>query len=113
MPSSAPAQPPWAPERCRSVRLLDEFGDGWNGARLGFGDGITPAGVALEAAMLSVGLRVGDEVICPALAPARLVAAIVRAGGIPCFVDVDSRTGGMRPDAVDAAVREGRGHVVT
>ena len=66
----------------------------------------TTAGVALEAAMLSVGLKVGDEVICPAFAPARLVAAIVRAGGIPCFVDVDSRTGGMRPEAVEAAISD-------
>ena len=66
----------------------------------------TTAGVALEAAMLSVGLKVGDEVICPAFAPARLVAAIVRSGGIPRFVDVDSRTGGMPAEAVEAAITE-------
>jgi dTDP-4-amino-4,6-dideoxygalactose transaminase len=66
----------------------------------------TTAGVALEAAMLSVGLHVGDEVICPAFAPARLVAAIVRSGGIPRFVDVDSRTGGMRSEAVEAAITD-------
>lgn len=66
----------------------------------------TTAGVALEAAMLSVGLQVGDEVICPALAPARLVAAIVRSGGIPRFVDVDPLTGGMPSNAVEAAISD-------
>lgn len=66
----------------------------------------TTAGVALEAAMLSVGLRVGDEVICPALAPARLVAAIIRSGGIPRFVDVDPLTGGMPSEAVEAAISD-------
>ncbi|MCP4796467.1 MAG: DegT/DnrJ/EryC1/StrS aminotransferase family protein, partial [Phycisphaeraceae bacterium] len=66
----------------------------------------TTAGVALEAAMLSVGLRMGDEVICPAFAPARLVAAIVRSGGIPRFVDVDPLTGGMPSDAVEAAISD-------
>ncbi|MCH2162410.1 MAG: DegT/DnrJ/EryC1/StrS aminotransferase family protein, partial [Phycisphaerales bacterium] len=64
------------------------------------------AGIALEASLLALHLEPGDEVICPALAPARLVSAIARTQGIPVFVDVDARHGSLRSDAVEPAITE-------
>ena len=68
--------------------------------------GAGTAGIALEASLLALHLEPGDEVICPALAPARLVSAIVRAHGTPVFVDVDARHGALRSDAVEPAITE-------
>jgi perosamine synthetase len=53
------------------------------------------ASAALEAAFRSLGLTSDNEVICPAYAPARLVAAIIRAGVKPRFIDAQPRTGGI------------------
>lgn len=62
------------------------------------------AGLAVEAAMLSLGLRPGDEVVCPAYGPARLVNGIVRAGGCPRFIDAHPVTGGYDASRIEAAV---------
>ena len=54
----------------------------------------TPS-LALQAAVLALGIEEGDEILCPALAPARLVLAITRSGATPVFVDVHPRHGAM------------------
>jgi dTDP-4-amino-4,6-dideoxygalactose transaminase len=64
------------------------------------------SGIAIEAAMLTVGLRLGDEVVCPAYGPARLVAGISRAGGRPRFVDAQPRTGGYDTSRMEAAIND-------
>ena len=64
------------------------------------------SGIAIEAAMLTVGLRLGDEVVCPAYGPARLVAGISRAGGRPRFVDAQPRTGGYYTTRMEAAIND-------
>lgn len=64
------------------------------------------AGIALEAAMLSIGLRLGDEVVCPAYGPARLVSGIVRAGGRPRFVDAHPGTGGYDTAKIEPAIND-------
>ena len=65
----------------------------------------TPS-IALEASLLALRLESGDEVICPALAPTRLVSAICRVGATPSFVDVDARHGTLLSDAVEPAINE-------
>ena len=64
------------------------------------------AGLAIEAAMLSLGLRPGDEVVCPAYGPARLVNGIVRAGGRPCFIDSHPGTGGYDTSRIEALMSD-------
>ena len=65
----------------------------------------TPA-LALQAAVMAMGIGPGDEVLCPALAPARLVLAITRCGAIPIFVDVHPRHGAIEAEAAEAAITE-------
>ena len=64
------------------------------------------AGVAMETAFLALELRPGDEVVCSAYAPARLVAGIVRAGAIPRFVDAQPRTASIDATHLEAAIGE-------
>ncbi|MCP4835969.1 MAG: DegT/DnrJ/EryC1/StrS aminotransferase family protein [Phycisphaera sp.] len=76
-----------------SVATLEEVA----GRTLGrpFAVAANSASAALEAAFRALGLAPDDEVICSAYAPARLVAAIVRAGLQPCFIDAQPRTAGI------------------
>ena len=60
--------------------------------------------LALQAAVLAMGIEQGDEILCPALAPARLVLAITRSGATPVFVDVHPRHGAMRAEAAEKAL---------
>ena len=64
------------------------------------------ASLALQASLLAMNISQGDEVLCPALAPARLVLAIVRAGATPVFVDVHPRHGAMHADSAEQAITE-------
>lgn len=47
---------------------------------------------ALQLALAGAGITPGDEVIVPTVTSGATATAIVRAGGRPIFVDVDSRT---------------------
>jgi dTDP-4-amino-4,6-dideoxygalactose transaminase len=60
--------------------------------------------IALELACLAAGIGPGDEVLVPALTFVSTASAIIRAGGIPVFVDVDPKTYCLDPDAVAAAI---------
>ena len=71
-----------------------------------YGVAASSAGVALEAAMLTLGLRSGDEVICSAYSPARIVGSIIRAGATPRFVDAQPRTGSIDPDQLESVMND-------
>ena len=62
---------------------------------------VTNGTVALQIALQMAGVRNGDEVLLPALTFVAGANAIVHAGGIPHFVDVDASTLGV--DAVALA----------
>lgn len=66
----------------------------------------TSAGIGIEAAMRALELEPGDEVICPAYAPIRLVNGIVRSGATPRFVDVQPRSGGVDTDRLESVVSD-------
>jgi aminotransferase in exopolysaccharide biosynthesis len=53
---------------------------------------------ALHLLLLSAGIQNGDEVITQSLSFAATAAAIVHAGGVPVFVDVERETLGMSPE---------------
>ena len=66
----------------------------------------TSAGIGIEAAVRALELGPGDEVICPAYAPIRLVNGILRSGATPRFVDVQPRSGGVDTDRLESVVSD-------
>src|ERR1041384_2044361 len=60
--------------------------------------------VALYSAVHALGLKVGDEVIVPAYPWDGTAIAILQAGGVPVFADVDPDTYCLDPKAVRAAI---------
>jgi aminotransferase in exopolysaccharide biosynthesis len=61
--------------------------------------------VALHMLLLAVGIKPGDEIITQSLSFAATAAAIVHAGGVPIFVDVDRETLGMSPASLESFLR--------
>jgi perosamine synthetase len=59
---------------------------------------------ALVLALAAAGVRAGDHVIVPAYSFVATALAVVHAGAIPIFVDVDADTGLIDPEAVGRAV---------
>ncbi len=65
----------------------------------------TASGTAsLHLALVGAGVQAGDEVIVPALTFIATAQAVVAAGGIPVFVDIDPDTHCMSPRAAAAAI---------
>ena len=63
---------------------------------------VTSGTVALQVALQVGGLQPGDEVLVPALTFVAAANAVVHAGGVPHFVDVDEETLGVGPAALSA-----------
>jgi perosamine synthetase len=61
---------------------------------------------ALEAAVLALGLKEGDEVIMPAFTIISCAAAIVKAGAKPVLVDADPLHWNMKVEDVEAKITE-------
>jgi dTDP-4-amino-4,6-dideoxygalactose transaminase len=59
---------------------------------------------ALELAAVLVGLKPGDEVICPSFTFSSTATAIVSRGAVPVFVDIEPRTLNIDPVAAEAAI---------
>ncbi|MFD2080550.1 DegT/DnrJ/EryC1/StrS family aminotransferase [Actinopolymorpha cephalotaxi] len=59
---------------------------------------------AEHLALLALGLRPGDEVITTPLTFVATATAILHAGGVPVFVDVEPSTGNLDPERVEAAI---------
>jgi dTDP-4-amino-4,6-dideoxygalactose transaminase len=89
---------PFAPE---SKALEDEFAS-FVGARRCL---LTHCGTsALLIALAAAGVRAGDEVIVPAYSFVATPLAVLQAGAVPVFADVDVATGCLDPSAAEAAV---------
>jgi len=59
---------------------------------------------ALHVALLAVGVGPGDEVICPSFTFIATANAIVHAGAIPVFVDIEPDTYNIDPELVEDAI---------
>ena len=75
-------------------------------ARVGRKHGVAVANgsVALDAAVVALGIGRGDEVILPTSTIISCASAIVRAGATPVLVDCDPQTWNMDPDYVEARI---------
>ncbi len=58
----------------------------------------------LHLGLLSAGIGPGDEVIVPSFSFAATANAVVLAGGVPIFADIDPETFCLNPSSVQAAV---------
>ena len=86
-------------------RYAGEFADRFaamHGARYGLC--LTNGTIALVAALQAAGLRFGDEVIVPAYTWDGTATAVLFAGGVPVFADIDPDTYCLAVDAVRAAI---------
>jgi perosamine synthetase len=89
---------PYAPE---SMALEEEFAS-FVGAKHCL---LTHCGTsALLVALVAAGVRAGDEVIVPAYSFVATPLAVIHAGAVPVFADVDVATGCLDPTAAEAAI---------
>lgn len=65
---------------------------------------VSNGSVALDAAVLALGLKKGDEVIMPTFTIISCAAAVVRAGAIPVLVDSDPLTWNMDIRHIEAKI---------
>jgi perosamine synthetase len=75
-------------------------------ARVGreYGIAVCNGSVALDAAVVALGLGKGDEVILPTFTIISCAAAIVRAGAVPVVVDSDPLTWNMDVSQIEAKI---------
>lgn len=75
-------------------------------ARVGrkYGVAVSNGSVALDAAVVALGIGVGDEVILPTFTIISCAAAVVRAGAVPVVVDCDPNTWNMDIAQIEARI---------
>ena len=59
---------------------------------------------ALHAAIMAVGVKAGDEVICPSFTFVATAEAVALAGAKPVFADIDPKTYNLSPASVEKAL---------
>jgi perosamine synthetase len=85
--------------------FVKRFEEGF-AARVGrkYGIAVCNGSVALDLAVVALGIGPGDEVIVPTFTIISCAAAVVRAGAIPVYVDCDPVTFNMDPDLLRSTV---------
>jgi perosamine synthetase len=75
-------------------------------ARMGrkYGVAVSNGSVALDAAVVALGIGPGDEVILPTFTIISCAAAVVRAGAVPVVVDCDPATWNMVVAQIEARI---------
>jgi aminotransferase EvaB len=87
-----------------SVAAFEEAFAGYCG--VGHGIGVDNGTSAVMLALLAIGVGPGDEVVTVSNTAVPTVSAIVSAGGVPRFVDIDPDTFLMDAAALEAAVTD-------
>jgi perosamine synthetase len=64
---------------------------------------VTNGTIAIDLALMAVGIQPGDEVIVPSFTYFATASAVNRMGAVPVFVDVEEETLGLDPDKLAAA----------
>src|SRR5450759_3989436 len=75
-------------------------------ARMGrkYGVAVSNGSVALDAAVVALGIGAGDEVILPTFTIISCAAAVVRAGAVPVVVDCEPDTWNMDVAQIEARI---------
>ena len=71
-----------------------------------FGVSVGSRGAAFEVALRALGIGAGDEVLLPALGSVEAADAVARVNATPVFADVDPRSLGLCPIAVESRIGE-------
>jgi dTDP-4-amino-4,6-dideoxygalactose transaminase len=87
---------------CPKATELEHRFAAYQGCR--YGIALATGAAALEIALYAIGLEVGDEVITTPLTWVASASCILRAGGVPIFVDVEPHTYAMDPDLLHEAI---------
>ena len=82
------------------IKFEEQFADLHQGHAVAVSNGT----VALHLALLSLNIGPGDEVIVPDLTFAATINAVIHAGATPVIVDIEQKTWGMDPKALEAAI---------
>ena len=77
-----------------------------------YGIAVANGTVALELALETMGVSLGDEVLVPAVTFIASASAITEVGGVPIFVDIDPETGAIDPKALESSITEGTKGVI-
>lgn len=104
--------PNWGQEPSR-ICATDDFEDAfaeWCG--LPFVHAVNSGTSANEAAVVSLGLDPGTEVVCPAASPIFVPFAVLAAGCIPVFADVDPQTLAPTVESIKRVVNDRTGAIV-
>jgi perosamine synthetase len=85
--------------------FVKRFEEGF-AARVGrkYGIAVSNGTVALDAAVVALGIGPGDEVILPTFTIISCAASLVRAGAVPIVVDCDPLTWNMNVDQIESKI---------
>lgn len=88
----------WISSQGSFIKKFESNFSSYNGSR--YAVAVCNGTVALHLALLAAGVGKGDEVIVPSLTFAATANAVIHAGAVPVFADVEPDSWGISPESV-------------
>jgi perosamine synthetase len=92
----------WISSEGPFVRKFEEMFSGRMGRK--YGVAVSNGSVALDAAVIALGIKENDEVIMPAFTIISCASAITRVGAIPVLIDAHPQTWNMDVEQIEAKI---------